>query len=254
MKRLAAYAFFSLLLAWLVWRVPDLLASATFWTDYASSGPASGSLFPGEDLWLVSLAYLGRTLVVMLAAYLLAFAGGLWLALEDMLEGLQAPRRLPTLMHSIPPYVWAFVMYAALGFLPPWLGAFITALVIFFPSHYLALRGALLGADAPRHMLYAQAYGIWGLRLRLRGLMPAIGSVFAVLGGRLPHAIAGMPFVEIAWRYPGVGSLMLRAIVSGDTMLMKVLVSVIVALSLVVVILSRLPALVISHAVYDEAY
>ena len=254
MRRLAAYAFFSLLLAWLIWRVPDLLASATFWTDYTSFGPSSGSLFPGENLWLVSLTYLGRTLAVMLAAYLLAFAAGLWLALDDMLVGLSAPRRLLTLMHSIPPYVWAFVMYAVFGFLPSWLGAFITALVIFLPSHYLALRGALLAADAPRHMLYAQAYGIWGLRLRFRGLMPAVGSVFAVLGGRLPHAISGMPFVEIAWRYPGVGSLMLRVIVSGDTHLMKVLVSVIVALSLMVVILSRLPALVISHAVYDETY
>ena len=182
-----------------------------------------------------------RTLYVLFPTYIVAFVIALFLATFDVRMGRRTPFVSLAFVHSVPVFLWSFLLYGLLGrYLGSTMGVTFSIFVAQLSSFYIAIRGILVTENAPFYMLYAEAYGIYGFRLYMRGIKPAIPHLFQVFAGKLSHVLGGIPFIEIIWRYSGIGYLTFRAITSGDLALIRASVMSVSLLTLISLILSRL--------------
>ncbi len=197
-------------------------------------------LYGGEDVYDIVVKHILATLVVLVPTYVIAFLVGIAVALIDVRMGRKVPFVSLAFLHSVPVFLWAFLLYGLLSrYLSPLWGVALSLFISEMSSFYLAIRSVLITENAYRYMLYAEAYGIGGLRLYMRGLKPSLPHILQVFASKFPHVLGGVPFVEIVWTYPGIGYLTFRAIVSGDLALIRGAVMAVSVISLVAVMLSR---------------
>ena len=96
------------------------------------------------------------------------------------------------------------------------------------------VRGALLDVEGAPFLLAARARGVSETRVRLRHLLRnAIGPVVTLLGLSLPALFSGAVFVEGIFAWPGVGRILIQAVMARDTPV--VLAAVTVSAVLVVI-------------------
>ena len=96
------------------------------------------------------------------------------------------------------------------------------------------VRGALLDVEGAPFLLAARARGVPETRVRLRHLLRnALGPVVTLLGLSLPALFSGAVFIEGIFAWPGVGRILIQAVLARDTPV--VLAAVTVSAVLVVV-------------------
>lgn len=80
------------------------------------------------------------------------------------------------------------------------------------------VRGALLDVDHAPFLVAARARGLPEGRVRLRHLLRnALGPVVTLLGLSLPALFSGTVFVEGIFAWPGVGRVLIQAVLARDT-------------------------------------
>lgn len=208
--------------------------------DFLTFNWGRSILYGGEDVSSIVIRHIVATLYVLIPTYVIAFILGVVLAIIDIRMVRKVPFISLALLHSVPVFIWAFLLYAFFSrYVSPLWGVAISLFISELSSFYLAIRGVLTTENAYKYMLYAEAYGIGGLRLYRRGLKPALPHILQVFASKLPHVLGGVPFVEIIWAYAGIGYLTFRAIVSGDLALIRGCVMAVSLFSLIAVMLSR---------------
>jgi peptide/nickel transport system permease protein len=101
------------------------------------------------------------------------------------------------------------------------------------------VRGALLDVEGAPFLLAARARGVPERRVRLRHLLRnALGPVVTLLGLSLPALFSGAVFVEGIFAWPGVGRILIQAVLARDTPVVLAAVTV----SAVLVVLGNLLA------------
>jgi peptide/nickel transport system permease protein len=122
---------------------------------------------------------------------------------------LSVPFVLDVLRHSILPAV--SIVLAGLGF---W---------------GLGMRGMMVTTEGEDYMLFAEAKGLKGTRILLRyAVRNAILPQFTSLAIALGHIVSGSVIVEVVFGYPGIGSLLVKAISGSDFFLIYGIVFVII--------------------------
>jgi peptide/nickel transport system permease protein len=132
---------------------------------------------------------------------------------------LSVPFVLDVVRHSILPAV--SIVLAGLGF---W---------------GLGMRGMMVTTEGEDYMLFAEAKGLKGTRILLRyAVRNAILPQFTSLAIALGHIVSGSVIVEVVFGYPGIGSLLVKAISGSDFFLIYGIVFVIIlAISLATLII-----------------
>lgn len=209
--------------------------------DFLSGNWGKSLIYGGSDVFTLVIKHMLRTLYVLLPTYIVAFVIALFLATVDVRAGRKVPFISLAFVHSVPVFLWSFLLYGLLGrYLGSTVGVIFSIFIAQVSSFYIAIRGILITENAPFYMLYAEAYGIYGVRLYMRGIKPAIPHLFQIFAGKLSHVLGGIPFVEVIWRYSGIGYLTFHAITSGDLALIRGSVMSVSLLTLISVILTRL--------------
>ena len=151
---------------------------------------------------------LGLILVYLLAVThpLFPLSGGYSIT---SVPSLSVPFILDVLRHSLLPAV--SIVLAGLGF---W---------------GLGMRGMMVTTEGEDYMLYAEAKGLRGTRILLRyAVRNAILPQFTSLAIALGHIVSGSVIVEVVFGYPGIGSLLVKAIAGSDFFLIYGIVFVII--------------------------
>jgi len=118
----------------------------------------------------------------------------------------------------------------------------------------LSMRGMMVTTEGEDYMLFAEAKGLKAGRIFLRyGLRNAILPQFTALAIALGHIVSGSVIVEFVFGYPGIGSLLVKAISGSDFFLTYGIVFVIiVAISLATLLIDLMYPLIdprIAHRV-----
>jgi peptide/nickel transport system permease protein len=93
----------------------------------------------------------------------------------------------------------------------------------------LGMRGMMVTTEGEDYMLYAEAKGLKGTRILLRyAVRNAILPQFTSLAIALGHIVSGSVIVEVVFGYPGIGSLLVKAIAGSDFFLIYGIVFVII--------------------------
>jgi peptide/nickel transport system permease protein len=140
--------------------------------------------------------------------------------------GLTLPFALDILRHSLLPAL--SIVLAGMGF---W---------------GLGMRGMMVTTEGEDYMLFAEAKGLKAGRIFLRyGLRNAILPQFTALAIALGHIVSGSVIVEVVFGYPGIGSLLVKAIAGSDFFLIYGIVFVIIlAISLATLLIDLLYPLI----------
>ena len=165
-----------------------------------------------------------HTLYMLLPTYIVSFVIALFLATIDVRMGRKVPFISLAFVHSVPVFLWSFLLYGLLGrYLGSTMGVIFSIFIAQLSSFYIAIRGILVTENAPFYMLYAEAY-----------------DLFQVFAGKLSHLLGRVPFIEVIWRYSGIGYLTFHSIMSGALALIRGSVMAVSLFTLVSVILTRL--------------
>jgi len=123
--------------------------------------------------------------------------------------GFSVPFALDILRHSLLP---AFsIVLAGMGF---W---------------GLGMRGMMVTTEGEDFMLFAEAKGLKGARILLRyAVRNAILPQFTSLAIALGHIVSGSVIVEVVFGFPGIGSLLVKAISGSDFFLLYGIVFMII--------------------------
>ena len=123
--------------------------------------------------------------------------------------GLSLPFALDILRHSLLP---AFsIVLAGMGF---W---------------GLGMRGMMVTTGGEDYMLFAEAKGLKGSRMLLRyAVRNAVLPQFTSLAIALGHIVSGSVIVEVVFAFPGIGSLLVKAISGSDFFLLYGIVFIII--------------------------
>ena len=132
-------------------------------------------IYGGSDVFTLVMKHMLRTSYVLLPTYIVSFFIALFLATIDVRMGRKVPFISLAFVHSVPVFLWSFLLYGLLGrYLGSTMGVIFSIFIAQLSSFYMAIRGILLTENSPLYMLYAEAYGIYGLRLYMRCIKPAI--------------------------------------------------------------------------------
>lgn len=205
------------------------------------------TLFPSRALDLIMNA-LPWTIGLLLVTTLLSFAIGTllgaviaWPRAPRWVEGLAAP--LLTLA-AVPYYLLGLILLYVFAFLLKWFPlsggyppgtqpeftisfisdvlrhSILPALSIILSAlgfWALGIRGMMVTTSGEDYMLYAEARGLRGRTIFARyGLRNALLPQVTALALSLGNIVSGALLVEVIFTYPGVGSLLFRAIQGAD--------------------------------------
>jgi len=205
------------------------------------------TLFPSRALDLIMNA-LPWTIGLLLVTTLLSFAIGTllgaviaWPRAPRWVEGLAAP--LLTLA-AVPYYLLGLILLYVFAFLLKWFPlsggyppgtqpAFTISFISDVLRHSilpalsiilsalgfwaLGIRGMMVTTSGEDYMLYAEARGLRGRTIFARyGLRNALLPQVTALALSLGNIVSGALLVEVIFTYPGVGSLLFRAIQGAD--------------------------------------
>lgn len=93
----------------------------------------------------------------------------------------------------------------------------------------LGMRGMMVTTEGEDYMFFAEAKGLKGGRILLRyAVRNAILPQFTTLAIALGHIVSGSVIVEVVFGYPGIGSLLVKAISGSDFFLIYGIVFVII--------------------------
>ena len=103
-------------------------------------------------------------------------------------------------------------------------------------------------------MLFAEAKGLKGLRILLRyAVRNAILPQFTSLAIALGHIVSGSVIVEVVFGFPGIGSLLVRAISGSDFFLLYGIVfMIILAISLATLLIDLVYPLLDPRIAYQS--
>ncbi len=93
----------------------------------------------------------------------------------------------------------------------------------------LGMRGMMVTTEGEDYMLFAEAKGLKGSRILLRyAVRNAILPQFTSLAIALGHIVSGSVILEVVFAFPGIGSLLIKAIAGSDFFLIYGIVFVII--------------------------
>ena len=110
----------------------------------------------------------------------------------------------------------------------------------------LGMRGMMVTTEGEDYMLFAEAKGLKGGRILLRyAVRNAILPQFTSLAIALGHIVSGSVIVEVVFGYPGIGSLLVKAISGSDFFLIYGIVfMIILAISVATLLIDLLYPLI----------
>jgi peptide/nickel transport system permease protein len=227
-----------------------LLVRYADWLAAAARGDLGRSLRDGRPVAGMLAEALPWTILLnaasIAAIYGLALPLGLLQARRPRSPAARLADTALTLVSVVPPFVAALLLQAFVSVRLGWLplegtgagleatggsGLTLSALSVFvhlvLPALCLALagwafatryaRGAFASALSSTELAAARARGLSGVRL-LRHFAPALAlPLLWLVGGLVPSLLAGSVIVEEAFSWPGLGRLMVRAVLGRDT-------------------------------------
>lgn len=203
-----------------------------YWHKNVLQGDLGVSIVKKQPVADLILARLPYTLMLMLTALLLSYAVGITLGVLCVLKGGATDRALnaaASVMYSLPSFwlglVLIIVFAYKLGLFPISGYSGLRSLVL--PTAALALPWAARTMRVVRTELYevvsqdyivtAEAKGLPRSRVVfVHALRPALIPVSALFFLDLPWVLGGSVIIETVFGYPGVGSLLYKAIMTLD--------------------------------------
>ncbi len=119
----------------------------------------------------------------------------------------------------------------------------------------LGMRGMMVTTEGEDFMLFAEAKGLKGLRILLRyAVRNAILPQFTSLAIALGHIVSGSVIVEVVFGFPGIGSLLVKAISGSDFFLLYGIVfMIILAISLATLLIDLVYPLLDPRIAYQSS-
>jgi peptide/nickel transport system permease protein len=217
------------------------------WARSVAQGEMGRSLVYDAPVWPLVRARVGRTLLLSgaasIAAWAMALVGGLVCAARPRGAADRALTAVSTTLIAVPDLVLmlAFLLVAARSGVFPTGGmsspqlhdasglvhAIDVTRHLALPAAALGLslvpvllrhvRGALLQTEAQPFVLAARAHGIPERRILLRHVLPAAANpLVTLLGGTLGTLLSVSLLTEVVFGWPGLGPLLLEAILARD--------------------------------------
>src|SRR6266849_3933714 len=119
----------------------------------------------------------------------------------------------------------------------------------------LGMRGMMVTTEGEDYMLFAEAKGLKGVRILLRyAVRNAILPQFTSLAIALGHIVSGSVIVEVVFGFPGIGSLLVKAISGSDFFLLYGIVfMIILAISLATLLIDLVYPLLDPRIAYQSS-
>jgi len=119
----------------------------------------------------------------------------------------------------------------------------------------LGMRGMMVTTEGEDFMLFAEAKGLKGVRILLRyAVRNAILPQFTSLAIALGHIVSGSVIVEVVFGFPGIGSLLVKAISGSDFFLLYGIVfMIILAISLATLLIDLVYPLLDPRIAYQSS-
>ncbi|HLZ26591.1 MAG TPA: ABC transporter permease [Chloroflexota bacterium] len=119
----------------------------------------------------------------------------------------------------------------------------------------LGMRGMMVTTEGEDYMLFAEAKGLKGIRILLRyAVRNAILPQFTSLAIALGHIVSGSVIVEVVFAFPGIGSLLVKAISGSDFFLIYGIVFIIIlAISVATLLIDLVYPLIDPRIAYRSA-
>jgi len=119
----------------------------------------------------------------------------------------------------------------------------------------LGMRGMMVTTEGEDYMLFAEAKGLRGIRILMRyAVRNAILPQFTSLAIALGHIVSGSVIVEVVFAFPGIGSLLVKAISGSDFFLIYGIVfMIILAISVATLLIDLVYPLIDPRIAYRSA-
>jgi peptide/nickel transport system permease protein len=119
----------------------------------------------------------------------------------------------------------------------------------------LGMRGMMVTTEGEDFMLFAEAKGLKGMRILLRyAVRNAILPQFTSLAIALGHIVSGSVIVEVVFAFPGIGSLLVKAISGSDFFLIYGIVFIIIlAISVATLLIDLVYPLIDPRIAYQNS-
>lgn len=211
------------------------------WLGRAARLDLGRSLRSGEAVTTEIAARLPATLELAGAAFflvvLLSGLAGVWTAWRPSQAQDRLPRWLSLLLVSLPPYWLGLLLISglalALGWLPAagrdgWASLVLPALTLSLGIAAMqgrVLRVGVLEVLGQDYIRFAHAKGLGRVRVLWSHVLPAaLGPLLALWGMTLGHLLGGAVVVETVFAWPGLGRLLVEAVLARDWPLVQGLV------------------------------